>query len=357
MDVTYAYDHNGMRIRKSAGQHITNYTLRGDKIVYLTWGINPNDKMRFEYDGQGRPAIVNFNGADYHYLYNLQGDVVGLIDNTGTLVVEYNYDAWGRIIGRTGSLASTLGYLNPFRYRGYVYDEETGLYYLRSRYYNPEWGRFINADGQFKLDGAVLTLNIFAYCINNPVKLFDENGKEYRVVGAGLQVDVSAAVGSLGVGVGAEVIVYWDETITDGEEPIIAIYVYKDGNIGMSLTDYQMAEILKSVQPTIEQLTAMTDDLRGLDVKGIDKVMQSASWGVTVAGLVITGNKAFDSVTSYEEDFDTVTLSLSRLKGSHSVSASCKSYGVGGTIVGSPQGWGVTYSHSYYKLIWQKSIG
>ena len=72
--------------------------------------------------------------------------MIALIDSNGEKVVEYKYDAWGRILSKTGTMASTLGTLNPFRYRGYVYDEETGLYYLRSRYYNPEWARFLNAD-------------------------------------------------------------------------------------------------------------------------------------------------------------------------------------------------------------------
>lgn len=69
-----------------------------------------------------------------------------MLDAAGSQVVEYYYDVWGKPAGKTGTLASTLGTLNPFRYRGYVYDEETGLYYLRSRYYNPEWKRFLNAD-------------------------------------------------------------------------------------------------------------------------------------------------------------------------------------------------------------------
>ena len=71
---------------------------------------------------------------------------------------------------RTGTLADTLGLLNPFRYRGYVYDDETQLYYLGSRYYNPYRGRFINADSVF--DGA----NLFAYCGNNPINRYDSNG-------------------------------------------------------------------------------------------------------------------------------------------------------------------------------------
>ena len=85
--------------------------------------------------------MVRFNGSGYFYVYNLQGDVAALIDADSTRMVEYVYDAWGYLISKTGTMAATLGTVNPFRYRGYVYDEETGLYYLRSRYYNPVWKR------------------------------------------------------------------------------------------------------------------------------------------------------------------------------------------------------------------------
>ena len=99
-------------------------------------------------------------------IYNLQGDVVALIDANGTQVVEYGYDAWGNPISKTGSLAATIGTLNPFRYRGYVYDEETGLYYLRSRYYNLIIRKYLNAD---ILLGEQLPLqhNTYSYCVNS----------------------------------------------------------------------------------------------------------------------------------------------------------------------------------------------
>ena len=93
----------------------------------------------------------------------LQGDVVALIDANGTQVVEYGYDAWGYPISKTGSLAATIGTLNPFRYRGYVYDEETGLYYLRSRYYNPVWKRFNNTDARISLFKIANDNNTFEY--------------------------------------------------------------------------------------------------------------------------------------------------------------------------------------------------
>ena len=88
--------------------------------------------------------VYTLNGKNVVHM--TQGDVVALIDANGTQVVECGYDAWGNPISKSGSVVATIGTLNPFRYRGYVYDEETGLYYLRSRVYNPEWKRFMNAD-------------------------------------------------------------------------------------------------------------------------------------------------------------------------------------------------------------------
>ncbi len=102
--------------------------------------------MHFFYDAHSRPAKVEFNGTLYTYLHNLQGDIIGIVDHSGKLVIEYKYDAWGRLLSTTGTLSDTLGKRNPFRYRGYVFDEETKLYYLCSRYYNAEWERFVNAD-------------------------------------------------------------------------------------------------------------------------------------------------------------------------------------------------------------------
>ena len=132
----------------------------------MTHGSND---LHFWYDAQNRPAIVAYNGTKYAYIYNLQGDVLGLIDSNGTEVVKYTYDAWGKVLSTTGSLAPTLGIVQPFRYRGYVYDVETELYYLRSRYYNTEWDRFINAD-------IIIRGNLFAYCKANPVAYSDQNG-------------------------------------------------------------------------------------------------------------------------------------------------------------------------------------
>jgi len=133
--------------------------------------------LHFYYDATDRPFSVIYGGATYYYVTNLQGDVVAILDSTGAAVVEYTYDAWGRPLSKVDNTSFDLGDLNPLRYRGYVYDHETGLYYLQSRYYNPEWGRFISADNILLSPGGdVLGNNLFAYCLNNPVMGYDPSG-------------------------------------------------------------------------------------------------------------------------------------------------------------------------------------
>ena len=101
---------------------------------------------------------------------------MGLYDNNLNVVVNYTYDSWGNTVSVTGSLASTLGQDNPFRYRGYYFDSETGLYYLNSRYYDANTGRFINADGYLDTQTGLLSHNMYAYCNNNPVNMIDSEG-------------------------------------------------------------------------------------------------------------------------------------------------------------------------------------
>ena len=119
---------------------------------------------------------LQFNNSRYFYATNIQGDVTAILNTSGTAVVQYTYDAWGNILSITGTMASDLGAHNPLRYRGYVYDTETGLYYLQSRYYDPALGRFINADILVSTGQGLLGNNMFAYCGNNPVNRQDAIG-------------------------------------------------------------------------------------------------------------------------------------------------------------------------------------
>ena len=184
-NIAYSYDSDGKRITKTVNGTTYNYHYLGDQLVELTWGGN---KLHFTYDSTG-PLSVNCNGTEYFYVKNAQGDVTGLISTNGTRVVTYTYDAWGNLLATTGSLAATLGEQNPLRYRGYVYDTETGLYYLQSRYYNPGWGRFINADSLIDSRG-VHTQNVFAYCGNNPISNVDDDGQFWGAIAIGFAIGI-----------------------------------------------------------------------------------------------------------------------------------------------------------------------
>ena len=168
--VEFVYNENGLRVQKTAtSTGVTKYTLHGKNVVHMKHG---DDELHFFYDAQNRPAVVVYNGVPYAYVKNLQGDVIAILDAAGNVVVSYVYDAWGAPIGKSGSMAETLGTVQPFRYRGYVFDEETGLYYLRSRYYNAERCRFVNAD-------ALLKGGLYCYCFNEPVYRKDSCGFDW----------------------------------------------------------------------------------------------------------------------------------------------------------------------------------
>ena len=163
----FVYNADGLRVQKTVNGVATKYTLHGKNIVHMTSGT---DELHFFYDAQNRPAVVVYNGVPYAYVKSLQGDIVAILDENGNAVVSYGYDAWGAPLWCTGELAETLGKVQPFRYRGYVYDEETGLYYLRSRFYNSSLCRFID------MDCLIHSGNTFAYCCNSPASMHDVCG-------------------------------------------------------------------------------------------------------------------------------------------------------------------------------------
>ena len=167
-DWTMEYEAGGLRTKRSSAEKTYNYIYSGDKLVRMTCGDNILD---FTYDANGAPLTLVTGGKVYYYLTNLQGDVISLEATDGMQGAHYYYDAWGKILASTGELAE----LNPLRYRGYVYDQETGFYYLQSRYYDPTVGRFINADRKFALTG-VFSTNLFTYCFNNPMAYADNEG-------------------------------------------------------------------------------------------------------------------------------------------------------------------------------------
>lgn len=143
--------------------------------------------MVFMYDASGSPIGFMYRYSSYAvnewiiywYEKNLQGDIVAIYDSEGTLCISYIYDAWGncRASYESGYITS-VARLNPFRYRGYYYDDDLKLYYLQSRYYDPNTCRFINADIYISTGYGIIGNNMFAYCNNIPTCYSDPEGTD-----------------------------------------------------------------------------------------------------------------------------------------------------------------------------------
>ena len=187
LDWEMEYNTSGIRTKRSSEEKTYNYIYAGDKLMRMTVG---NDTLDFSYDTNGVPLTMTYNGTVYYYITNLQGDVMKLERADGGSGAQYSYDAWGNIVAMTGHLAE----LNPLRYRGYVYDQETGFYYLNNRYYDPAVGRFISADVYVSTGQNIIGHNMFAYCANNPVLNTDQTGSEPITISLLIGVAVVAVV-------------------------------------------------------------------------------------------------------------------------------------------------------------------
>ena len=170
-NISYTYDMAGVRSSKTVGSTKYDFTTLSGLVTRQTGGGKTID---FVYDENNQPLAMKYNNTLYYYVLNAQGDVVRIVNSSRSVVASYTYDPWGKIISSSGTLAD----VNPLRYRGYYYDAETGFYYLQSRYYDPEIGRFIDADSYASTDATgLLSTNMFAYCENNPVMRVDPTGE------------------------------------------------------------------------------------------------------------------------------------------------------------------------------------
>ena len=189
---SFTYNKDGIRTSKTVNGVVHEYILNGSQILAEQWQIGSTEYfLVYLYDETGSPiglkyrtsAYAEVSGFDsFFFEKNLKGDIVAIYNESGTKIGSYTYDAWGNhtyttASGTTGLERKIVSTYNPFRYRGYFYDVETQWYYLQSRYYNPNWGRFINADIYVNANGDLLGYNMFAYCNNNPVMGYDPLGE------------------------------------------------------------------------------------------------------------------------------------------------------------------------------------
>ena len=229
---SYTYNADGIRTSKTISGIKHEYLLNGNQIVRETWTESGIEHMLvYLYDEKGAPVGLRYRTSTYeedvylHFFFekNLQGDIVALYDENGNKIGTYTYDAWGNCT--VTSLTSftinntILNTYNPFRYRGYYYDVETGWYYLQSRYYNPQWGRFISPDRHDVINATPMALtdkNLFAYCDNNPISRIDEDGEFWNIAaGALIGAAINVASGYLTAKLAGEEYT-WKNVLVDG---------------------------------------------------------------------------------------------------------------------------------------------
>ena len=183
--IDYTYDSNGLIIKKVLGywydddrdseEFTTQYYYDGDKLITE---IKQYCRLDFLYDENGMLyGLIKDNSSKYFYVRDYLQNILGIVDQNGKLVVKYKYDAYGNSKGIEDTSGCNLGTRNPFRYKGYYYDDDTEMYYCKSRFYVPKWRRWLNSDSINYLEPQNITcLNLFAYCNNNPLMYVDENG-------------------------------------------------------------------------------------------------------------------------------------------------------------------------------------
>ena len=200
LDMYCMYNDSGKRIRKTVNGVTTDFYLDGSAILMQT--SSDGSRIDFFYDDKGNVFAMKYQNEMYFYRKNLFGDILGILDSHGTELVKYEYNSWGKLLNLTDYSSNGLGRRNPFRFKGYYYDEELGMYYLNSRYYDPEVGRFISPDTTdiLEVQDDLYDKNLYAYCDNNPVMRIDSSGAVWHLaVGAVVGV-ATQFVADVGIG-------------------------------------------------------------------------------------------------------------------------------------------------------------
>ena len=294
----FVYNADGLRVQKTVNGVATKYTLHGKNVVHMTHGA---DELHFFYDAQNRPAVVVYNGTAYAYVKSLQGDIVAILDENGNAVVSYGYDAWGAPLWCTGELAETLGKVQPFRYRGYVFDEETELYYNQSRFYNPSIARFVAADTTGVLTASLKSLtekNLFAYCDNNPVMRKDIDGAFW---------DTFFDIVSLAVSV-CEVIANptdpWAWAGLAGDVVDLVPFVTGVGEVTRAVKAANKAGDVLTIQKAADFTDDAADIIKGLDrSSGFTKSTRSAGTQIHKGYKVGMPGKEYDKIKGIRIDY------------------------------------------------------
>ena len=220
---TYKYNSEGIRISKTTSEGDYKYLLDGNKIIKE---IKPNNKeIYYHYDEKEELVGFNYNAKEYFYIRDITGNITNIIDSNGSVKVSYEYDAWGKVINIDGD--EDLIEINSYLYKGYYYDKETLLYYCKYRYYDPEIRRWISMDDVNYLDSETINgVNLYAYCMNNPVMCSDPSGHMPKWLGNILK---GAAI------IAATALVVTAITFTGGTATAFFVAVGKAALVGLKI--------------------------------------------------------------------------------------------------------------------------
>ena len=241
--------------------------------------------LKFYYDVEGVPFYFDYNGTQYFYITNLQGDVVGIANENGFLGY-YEYDAWGRILSINSASSNEYGALtsNPLRYRGYICDNETGFYYLQSRYYDPAIRRFINADSYASTGQDFIGYNMFAYCGNNPIMGIDPFGEWTFSIGFNFSFSIFGSSISFGIGLSCDsdgmVALHWSHSKPSKETRNTVVGASSCAGVNMQWTKLDSIEDLEGSLTNVGVNTSIIGYETVLDENN-EKVGDAISLGPT----------------------------------------------------------------------------
>ena len=332
-NIQYSYDHAGHRIKKVVDGAVTQMCYAGDLLVSERTGSEKT--LWYRYDSSGNVIALTYESEIYMYLRNAQNDIIGLLDKDGKVVVRYTYDSWGQVVKIEGTLKDKVGARNPFRYKGYYYDVETGLYYCRSRYYDPAIRRFISADDTQVLRDNLDMLgekNLYTYCDDNPITRVDGDGQCWNIVVGAV---IGAAMNVLAGGIAAAV-TGQEYTVTD---MIVAGFA---GAVAGGLGSIEKPAVLKIIGA-----------IGGGVISAVYAGVYSYKRGDSVLATVGNASTAF-----------LTTVFISNLTGFADSSEFCEksiaiawgaTYGVGASSIAASVSLGV--SNSVSQNYWEKKIG
>jgi RHS repeat-associated protein len=285
----YSYNNLGLRSNKKIGNEEINYLYNGDQIVLETY----KDGLIKAKNIRGRNLIYRqVNEKELYYLHNERGDVIKLLDDKGSLVKNYEYDPYGNEDITNKHQDRNID--NPFRYAGEYLDEETGNYYLRARYYNPEIQRFISEDQVKGNNTNPLTYNLYGYCEGNPIRYVDTSGNYpiyslYPQVGARgskIQEIVDRKVRKEEVGIEYSV-----------KKTAVGMYYISSETTSIGLSFSPVGDI-KDIQEAVTGVDLVTGEKLEADERAITIVAAALPWiNAKAARMALKLNKGIKRVT------------------------------------------------------------